>query len=473
MKSFLCFLSFGLLLTGCAKKPYYLEGALIIDKVTLIDPIDGAMENQTVIISHGKIFKIVPSETIILDQRNQILDGTGKYLMPGLWDAHVHFAYLEALAPSMFDLFLRFGVTSVRDTGGKLAFVSKYRKMSLERPTKAPRLMIAGPLLDGSPNVYDGSSPRLPPLSIKADDVAHIAKNVETLLQEKVDFLKAYEMLSPEQLGKIIELADANHLKVTGHIPLSMDAVSASNAGMDSFEHLRNLEISCASNAKELRAERRELLQSGQLKQGGELRAQIHQKQQEIAIANYDDGRADSVLVVLKANDTWQIPTLALNTLFTEQYFADATYQKSYDLLPDSLATYWTARSHALKEYPITAFRSAYDAWNFMMVKKIRDAEIPIMAGTDTPIAFLTPGLSLHVELATLVKAGLTPIEALKSATVKPAAYFDLDGELGRVKSGFWADLVLLTDNPLDNIANTKNIAAVIKQGEIYTPQPN
>ncbi len=470
MKSLLYFLSFALLLIGCTKKPYYLKDALIIDKVTLIDPIDGATENQTVIITDGKILRIVPSETIILDQRNQIIDGSGHYLMPGLWDAHVHFAYLEALAPSMFDLFLRFGVTSVRDTGGELSFVNKYRDMSLAQPTKAPRMMIAGPLLDGAPNVYDGSSPRLPPLSVKADDVARITENVKTLIKGKVDFLKAYEMLSPEQLQKIIAIADANHLKVTGHIPLSMDAVAASKAGMDSFEHLRNLEVSCASNAEALLEERRELLHSGQLKQGVELRAQIHKQQQEIAIANYSDSKADSILAVLKANDTWQVPTLALNTLFTEQYFADVAYQKSYELLPDSIATYWMERSQALKDYPITTFRRDYDAWNFMMVKKIQDAQIPIMAGTDTPIAFLTPGLSLHVELATLVKAGLSPKEAIQTATVNPAAYFDLDHELGRIKKGFWADLVLLTDNPLEDIAHTKHINTVIKQGEVYIP---
>ncbi len=458
-------------LFGCKEADYYNENALIIDQVTLVDPIFGSAKNKTVVVEKGKILKIIPSEQITLDRRNKIIDGRGKYLIPGLWDTHVHFAYLETLAPSMFDLFLRYGVTSVRDTGGKVAFVKHWKDNAKTNPTKAPRVMMAGPLLDGAPNVYNGSSPRLPELSVGMATVADVENEIAELLEADVDLLKAYEMLLPEQFLKIMELAKANGLKVTGHIPLSMDATSVSEAGLHSIEHLRNLDLSCASNAEELLKERKALLNLGSTMSGNDLRSRVWKAQQEIAIANYDDSKADNVLAIFKKNNTWQVPTLALNTLFTQQYFAKQEYQKSYALLPSPIKTYWTERSNALKNYPANQFRKKYDAWQTMMVGKINDANIPIMAGTDTPIAYLVPGLSLHVELEALVRAGLSNLEALQTATLNPAIYFELEGQLGRLEEGYWADLVLLTENPLDDIANTKKIATVIKQGVVYDPK--
>ena len=468
MRTLSYFLLLFVTLLSCGEVDYYNENALIIDQVTLVDPIYGSTKNKTVVVENGKILKIIPSTQITLDSRNQIIDGRGKYLIPGLWDTHVHFAYLEALAPSMFDLFLRHGITSVRDTGGKVAFVKQWKDSAKANPSKAPRVMMAGPLLDGTPNVYNGSSPRLPELSVGMTTVADVENEVAALLAADVDLFKAYEMLLPEQFLKIMELAKANGLKVTGHIPLSMDAKSVSEAGLNSIEHLRNLDLSCASNAEELLKERRALLNLGSTMTGNDLRNRVWKAQQEIAIANYDETRADDVLATFKKNNTWQVPTLALNTLFTQQYFAEQEYQKSYALLPSPIKTYWTERSNALKNYPVSKFRKKYDAWQTMMVGKIKAADIPIMAGTDTPIAYLVPGLSLHVELEALVHAGLSNLEALQTATLNPAIYFDLEEQLGRLEEGYWADLVLLTDNPLNDITNTKKIAAVIKQGVVY-----
>ena len=470
MRNFSISLLLFIVLFSCKEADYYNENALIIDQVTLIDPIDGSAKNKTVVVENGKILKIITADKINLDSRNNIINGKGKYLIPGLWDAHVHFAYLEALAPSMFDLFLRHGITSVRDTGGKVAFVKHWKDSANASPTKAPRVMMAGPLLDGKPNVYNGSSPRLPQLSVGLATVQDVENEIEALLEADVDLFKAYEMLLPEQFSKIMELAKINGLKVTGHIPLSMDAISVSEAGLHSIEHLRNLDLSCASNAEELLKERRALLRQGSNKNGNDLRNSVWKAQQEIAIANYDEARADKVLATFKKNDTWQVPTLALNTLFTKQYFADVEYQQSYTLLPGPIKTYWTERSNALKNVPVNEFRKTYETWQNMMVGKINDAKIPIMAGTDTPIAFLTPGLSLHVELEALVHAGLTNLEALQTATINPALYFDLQRELGRIQEGFWADLVLLSENPLEDINNTKKITTVIKQGVVYQP---
>lgn len=454
-----------LVLTGCKPSGEVFEGALCIENIAVIDPIDGLKENQTLVIKDGKIQQVAPTEELLLSKDNHIVDGTGKYLIPGLWDAHVHFSYMESLAPSMLDLFLVYGVTSVRDTGGDITFVNQWKRASLDNPTGAPRVMVAGPLLDGLPNVYDGSDPGHPPLSVGLETVEDVQNQIQQLDSLGVDLLKAYEMLSPEQFAAVTEMASNKGLKVTGHVPLSMDVISASNAGLNSMEHMRNLELSCASNADELLEQRRKMLFSGREDKGGILRSRIHQVQRQIAIENYDEIKANEVLDVLASNDTWQIPTLTLSTSFTERPFMKPDVQQSFSYLPESIEEAWKSNIAAFASTEISDFRNEYSEWLKNMVGKIHNKGIEIMAGTDCPIFFLTPGRSLHQELESLVEAGMSPLAALKTATYNPAKYFDMDNELGSIKENHWADLVILDANPLQNIANTQQINAVIKQG--------
>ncbi|MDB4293407.1 amidohydrolase family protein [Maribacter sp.] len=462
---------FGLFLIACQPKEMLFEDAICIQNISTIDPMDGLKENQTVILKDGKIHKIENTATLQLSQKNTIIDGTGKYLIPGLWDAHVHFAYIEELAPSMFDLFLTHGITSVRDTGGKVDFVKAWKDKALADPSAAPRVMMAGPLLDGEPNVYDGSDAGHPELSVGLSTVEDVSTQVAMLVGKEVDLLKAYEMLTPEQFKKVTELAKTNGLKVTGHVPLSMDVISAANAGMNSMEHMRNLELSCAANSDELLALRRQLLADGSRMSGGKLRSSIHTAQREEAIKNYDEAKANEVLAVLKDKDVWQIPTLALSTFLSNKYFAKPEYQKSYEYLPDVIGQHWKDRSIALQDFPISETFKAQTAFHLNMIKKVHETGIPIMAGTDTPIAYLMPGLSLHEELSALVNAGISPLEALKTATYNPAKYFNMENELGSIQESMWADLIILDSNPLDDITNTRAIHTVIKQGKAYTPQ--
>jgi len=458
----LCFLF------SCSGKKELFEDAICISKVNVIDAESGLQKNMTVIVKDDRILKMVKSDSIQLSEENEILDASGKYLIPGLWDAHVHFAYIESLAPSMFDLFLAHGITSVRDTGGEIDFVKEWKTKADENPNTAPRVKIAGPLLDGMPNVYDGSAPSRPPLSVGAASVEEAIKIVDELAEQGVDLIKAYEMLTPEQFQAIIARAKEKGLKVTGHVPLSMDVISASNAGLNSMEHLRNLELSTASNADELFAERKKVLKEGKNLPGGDLRSKIHELQRTSAYDNQDDDKIDLVLNVLTKNDTWQIPTMALNTGFTERHFMRSDWAESLKLLPDDIRKNWSEGIATFKDREITEASKKRSEWCLDMVDKINDKGIKIMAGTDCPIFFLTPGLSLHEELAVLVQAGLTPLDAIESATLNPAEYFDLQNELGLVKEGFIADLLLLDANPLDDIQNTKKINSVVKNGKLY-----
>ncbi|MBT8221318.1 MAG: amidohydrolase family protein, partial [Bacteroidia bacterium] len=323
-----------LVLSSCTDKDVFFENAQCYTDVNVIDAEQGIRENMTVVVHNGRIARISPSEELILSSNNNIIDGSGKYMIPGLWDAHVHFSYLEELAPIMFNLFLAYGVTSVRDTGGDINFTSMWRARAKSNPEDAPRVMIAGPLLDGSPNVYDGSSPSRPKLSVEIKSRQDALITTDMYIESGVDFIKAYEMLSPEEFITVCNVANGAGLKVTGHVPLSMDVIAASNAGLNSMEHLRNLEMSCATNSEELLQDRIQLLEAGKDDQGGVLRSRIHGAQRIKAIENQDDQRTDEVLTVLRKNQTWQIPTLALISGFVERPFLSEDWQKSIDLLP-------------------------------------------------------------------------------------------------------------------------------------------
>lgn len=470
MKNLLSVL-FVLLLMGCEDGSQTYNDVLCITNVDVIDVEQGLVNDRTIVIKDGRIIYVGDDTPLSIQGDSEVISAEGKFMIPGLWDAHVHFAYIEKLAPKMFDLFLAYGITSVRDTGGKINFVSKWKYLSEKDPANAPRVKIAGPLMDGSPNVYDGSTPSKPELSIELEDAQDVIMNADMLIEAGVDFLKAYEMLTPEQFVAINNYAAGKGLKVTGHVPLSMDVISAADAGFDSMEHLRNVELSCASNSEELLATRRKLLAEGIENQdnGHTIRSRLHLAQRFNAIDNQDDEKTDAVLDALLRNNTWQVPTLALLTGSSERPFQSDEWVATFDYLPDTVATRFREGVELYKTLPITEDNKKYSEWGLGMTKKIHDKGIGLMAGTDCPIFFLTPGLSLHEELAAFAKAGLSAIEILKTATTRPAEYFGMEDELGLIKVGYHADLLLLNANPLDDISNTKDIDAVIKAGTFHS----
>jgi predicted amidohydrolase YtcJ len=171
----------------------------------------------------------------------------------------------------------------------------------------------------------------------------------------------------------------------------------------------------------------------------------------------------------LAKNETWQIPTLTLSTSFANRPFESNVWQDGFKYLPESIENQWKMDIEEIKSSEVSEFDKEYAQWMMDMTGRIHDTGIEIMAGTDCPIFFLTPGQSLHKELEKLVETGLSPLEAIKAATLNPAKYFNLENELGSIKANMWADLVILDANPLENISNTTKINAVIKQGNLIS----
>ena len=455
-----------LFLSSCNQNEEYFDGAYCIENINIIDAKQGLKENMTIIISENEIIKIRKTSDLNLSSKNNVLDGSGKFLIPGLWDSHVHFAFEEELASSMFNLFMAHGITSVRDTGGEINFLKKWKSKSKSDPNIYPRVKIAGPLIDGKYNVYNGNSVYFPPLSVRTASVQETEIQVKELIKNGVDFLKAYEMLSPEQFEAITRIAKENKLKVTGHIPLSMDVISASNSGLNSIEHLRNIEMSSTSNTEELLELRRNALKNKDGILGSSLRTSLHSSQRMSSIRNIDSVQLKKVLDVLAKNDTWQIPTLILYSGWAYKLYENLEWKNSFEFLPVKIKDKWNSQIDLIDSRS-NSERKDFADWGSSMTGLMNQMGINFMAGTDTPIGFQTPGYSLHNELEMLVKSGFTPLEAIESATYNPALYFNMEDQLGLIKEGYVADLIILSKNPLDNISNTKKIETVIKNGNL------
>jgi imidazolonepropionase-like amidohydrolase len=445
------------LLTACQDRP---RGTAITN-VTVIDAINGVREQQTVVFDGDEIIAIRPADEAV--SASTIIDATGKYLIPGLWDFHVHLTYDDRIVETMPALFLSYGITSVRDTGGLMRKVLPVVEAMRAEGAIAPRVFFAGPLLDGRFVVYDGND--RPEIGVQNATPQQARATIANLKGQGVDFIKIYEMVSPDVFQAMVETANELALPIDSHVPLSMRA-SIAGASVDSIEHLRNIEMDCASNAAELHEARLERLKNAEGLSGFELRSSLHSLQRMPAIENYDEQRCDITIAALTS--TMMVPTLRLNSFNLAPPFARDDWQEALDRIPADVRLDWAESAERLATSASEEFRR-FGEWSLFLVERMHAAGVPFGAGTDTPIFLSVPGFSLHSELEFLVQAGLSPLEALEAATVRPAEYFSLQHEMGTIDVGRVADLVLLDRNPLENIANTRSVAAVVTKGRFMT----
>jgi len=442
---------------------------IIIKHATLVDAANPVRENMTVVLQGDVIQSIAESGSVMIDaQEDTIVDARGKFLIPGLWDAHVHLTFIPELDYKIaYDLFLANGITSIRDTGAVLSKLQPAIDYANGNPDKTPRLFYSGPLIDGSLRVYKGKEAGFPELSIGVDENTDSKAVVNGLLNQGVSFLKTYEMLSAKTFLGLLAIAKEKNLRVTGHIPLSIDLIEAIDAGLGGMQHIRNLDLACANNAEEILAQRQALLKNKDSLPGSALRSKIHQLQRFVAIGNLDEERCNKVIRHLAANNVFQTPTLTINTLDSKRFYADQEWRDTYQFLPKTLQKSWYIGSIDMAKEEVSENDKIFEDWSMKIVGLFNKNGVKIIAGTDTPIGFLTPGYSLHKELELLVEAGLTPLQALRSATITPAEFFNLENKMGTIEPGKYADLVILDNNPLDSIKNTQNIHMVIAKGEI------
>ena len=445
---------------------FSLEAGIVIENITLIDAKNGTRTNQTVSIENGVIQSIGSAKLDMED--SQIINGEGKYLIPGLWDAHVHLTFIPEIDhETHFKLYLKNGVTSIRDTGAILSKLQPSLNFIEENPNTTPRLFYAGPLIDGADRVYKGMEPGFPNLSIGIDETSNIPEVVDGLLKEGVTFLKSYEMLTRETYLELLKVAGQNGLRVTGHVPLSIDLEEAIEAGLGGMQHVRNMDLACAKDADNLLDDRQVSLENEASIAGSALRTHIHSSQRYYAIDNTDDERCLRIIMKLSEYGVFQTPTLTINTFDSRRFYADPKWRETYQELPEAAENNWMQGSLKLANIDVTENAKKFDAWSLSLVNKMHQEGVKIIAGTDTPIGYLTPGYSLHKELELLSEAGLSNMDVLRSATITPAEFFGMENQMGTIEVGKLADLVILDKNPLMSISNTQSIHSVIVKGQI------
>ena len=450
------------LLIGCAQDaPNPVD--LALTHVTVIDAVNPVRRNQTVLIDDGRIIDIVDSNTAPEAPASQKIDASGQYLIPGLWDFHVHFTFDKRFTDAMAGLFLYHGITNVRDTGGLLEDLLPVVDTLRSAGSNAPNIWYSGPLLDGKDVVYDGVN--FPGLGIANPTPEAARANIAEIHAAGASFLKIYEMVTPEVFAAIVDEAGLRNLPIDGHVPLSMRARNVAPQ-VQSLEHLRNYEMDCVSDPELWLAARQAELANVANEPGNVLRSRLHTLQRLTAIIAEDPAVCAETTEALKATIT--VPTLRMNSMDLYVPFARDDFDRAMDLIPASVSEEWRAARDALAASE-EAVDTTFAEWSLRRTGELHLAGAPIAAGTDTPIGWSIPGYSLHTELEQYVEVGMTPLEALHSATVKPAEFFGLENEMGQIKAGAVADAVLLNANPLEDITATRSVEAVINRGVLLT----
>jgi len=379
----------------------------------------------------------------------EVVDGSGRYAIPGLWDMHVHLWYQE----NLFPMFLAYGVTGLRDMGSDLSQVNQWRKDISSGRLPGPRIETCGPGVDGFPS----TDPKFPVVVVRTAKEAR--ETYDRLDNLNVDFIEVLSTLPREAYFALVERARKYYSPVAGYIPGSVSVMEAIDARQKSIEHMSGILMACSSDEASLSKKHALAIERKDWAGAAELEAR--------AMASYSVAKAEELFERMARFETRQVPTLVMlrRTSFVDTDKLMADPHLSY-ISPEIRKTWGDLREEKRK--------LPQDSLEFMNVeyeklagtlKTMRRAGVAVMAGTDTGNAYTFPGIDLHRELELLVQAGLTPLDALRSATLEPARYLDTK-DLGSIAPGKLADLVLLEADPLKDIRNTQKIAAVFVGGK-------
>jgi len=450
------FLALLLLALPAPSQPPQAARPLVLAHVTVLDMTGaGARPDMAVLISGDRIAGLGPSDGFRVPQDAQVIDAAGKFLIPGLWDMHVHWLHKDYLP-----LFLANGVTGVRIMWGD-AMHHEWRREIEQGTLRGPRLAIGSPIVDGSPPIWPGSTP--------VKDAAEGRQFVIQQKQQGADFIKVYSRLSRDAYFAIADEAKKQGLPFAGHVPDSVSVMEASDAGQKSIEHLTGVLAACSTREEELRKGRDAAWSKGPTGQPVFNRAAARPLTR-LALDTFSAEKANALFARFVRNHTWQCPTLTVlrNMAFIQDPAIRNDPRVKY-MPPDIAATWDPAGDFRLKDRTEEDVALQQETYRKLkdLIRPMRRAGVDFLAGTDVLNPYCFPGFSLHDELTLLVEAGLTPLEALQAATINPARYLGKDKDLGTVEKGKLADLVLLEANPLDDIGNTKKIAAVVFGGKL------
>jgi imidazolonepropionase-like amidohydrolase len=438
--------------------PTAIAGALLsltalgqpIVAVTHVTVIDGTgakpKSDQTVLVKGERIAAVGNSRRVKVPEGATSVSGRGKFLIPGLWDMHVHLTDI----PNFGELNIANGVTGVRDMFGWMTNITAARK-AIAEGKPGPRIVAAGPMIDGPKPVFSDS--------LTAKNAEEARKAVQFAKQDGSDFIKVYQLLPRDAYFAIADETKRQGMIFAGHVPDAVSVSEASNIGQRSIEHLTGVLKACSSREAEL-------MRSAQTAFAG----QRDLNTVKILEDTYDENKARVLFARLKHNRTWQCPTML--AMFSSVHLKDVDLMNDSRLryLDAETSKFWMATQRSSTNWLPEVWKALQQDWRRRqkLVGAMRRAGVGFLAGTDTPNPFCFPGFSLHDELAQLVVAGLTPMEVLQAATFNPVKYLGREKDLGSIQPGKLADLVLLDADPLQDIHNTRKIHAVFANGRLF-----
>lgn len=394
-----------------------LFAAAVVLAITNVSIIDGpsVRAGQTVLIRNGRIEQV---GKIAPPRDAEILNGTGKFLIPGLWDMHTHVLTDPA---KYFPALLAAGVTGIRnmhqEAADSLASVQQVKRDAESGKIPGLRIVANGPILDG-PKPFHQSA-----IAIGDKNSAKLA--AQQMKAGGADFLKVYDFLPRDAYFALAAEAQHLHIPVVGHVPVWVTPEEASRAGQKSIEHLSGIFVSCAA-----------------------------------------DGRLDDEMKMAAAR--WPIdPRAAASRMYAVHTHASTLYDSSI-----CAPLFRVFVEKGTWQCPTLVVLRNVQQPGLKVVQEMHKAGVRLLAGTDAGNPGMEPGISLQNELALMVKAGLTPAEALATATRNPAEFLGRLKDFGSVEQGKFADLVLLDGNPLEDIANIKRVASVVLRGRVVPLHP-
>ncbi len=419
---------------------------LVIRGATIFDSASGRLLPDRTIVVDGERIRAIgtPQDPVTVPLDARVLDAAGKYVLPGFIDAHVHLVHLadrtRVTGDEFLPLFLAAGVTSVRSTGDAIVAQAGVAHYAEARPNLCPRVFLASPLIDGDPPVHRD-------VGYSLTDPTQIVSFVDDMAAWDVVTLKIY-VGTPRSIGReIIREGHRRGMTVTAHLG-RYTAQDAVRDGIDALEHIWSVfNYSIPPEAK----------------------AEPHHR----ARLDLNNPQCQALVAAIAQNDVAVDPTLVvfrnmiyLNDLEEVHAHADLKH------VPKRMLRYWDAY-RAEKNLPLaTRYLRLQEVQKYQeLTGMLHRAGVSLLVGTDSPEPYVTPGFSLHEELALLVESGLSPADALRAATLNNAAIIQQTDQLGSVEVGKLADLVILGADPTADIRNTRRIEWVVRGGELCEPR--
>ena len=410
-----------------------------IRNVNVVDARDSVPRaGQTVIVRGNRIVTVTPGATVPAGAR--IIDGRGKFLIPGLWDMHVHADIVYGR--ELLGLYVANGVTGVRDMAGGWQTLAGWRAEIRAGTLVGPRIIASGPYLEG------GDTPIPHIVTLTPEDGV---RGVDSLVALGVDLVKVHGRLRPDVFFAIARRARQRGIPFGGHVSQAVGAQAASDSGQRSIEHMLAIPLPCMP-AESLALRPRFPVQA--------------------AIARCRSTDLAPLYASFVRNSTWVTPTLTAMVEVASWPRREVPGDSLAKYLPDTLKRFVAGIFPMPDSIPTGAdsVGQALFAKRLSQIVEMRRAGVGIMTGTDAPLRNSPPGFGLLEEMTLLARGGLSNRDVLRAATLEPARYLAMTDSLGVVAPGMLADLVLLDANPLSDIGNVRRINTVIANGRVFTP---